>query len=144
MTSASGRAPARAWPWSRAWRALAGEPVSLPAGVVSRWPELSRARWRRGGLPPRVGGWCLGTDTVGAITLWRTIWLGARTRLDDVELLLHELRHVEQFAQVRTFPLQYLWESVRRGYHQNRFEIDAVRYAARRVRTPNEPSTEDV
>ena len=116
----------------------------MPADVVARWPELERARWRRGGLPPRVGGWCLGTKTVAAITLWRTIWLGTRTRLDDVELLLHELRHVEQFAQVRTFPLQYLWESVRRGYHQNRFEIDAVRYAARRVRAPNEPSTEDV
>lgn len=126
------------------WRALVGEPVALPPALVARWPELAGARWRRGGLPPRVGGWCLGTDTVGAITLWRTVFLGARTRLDDVELLLHERRHVEQFAQDRTFPLQYLWESVRRGYHQNRFEVDAVRYAAGRVRTPAEPSTEDV
>ena len=128
----------------RAWRALVGAPVALPPALVARWPELARARWRRGGLPPRVGGWCLGTDTVGAITLWSTIWLGARTRVDDVELLLHELRHVEQFAKDRTFPLQYLWESVRRGYHQNRFEVDAVRYAARRVRAAHEPSTEDV
>ena len=125
-------------------RALVGEPVALPPALLARWPELAGARWRRGGLPPRIGGWCLGTDTVGAITLWRTVYLGTRTRLDDVELLLHELRHVAQFAQDRMFPLQYLWESVRRGYHQNRFEVDAVRYAARRVRTPAEPSTEDV
>ena len=134
--------------WRRGWRAMAekvvGMPVALPAHVLARWPELARARWRRGGLPPRVGGWCLGTDTVGAITLWSTIWLGKATRLDDVELLLHELRHVEQFAQVRTFPLQYLWESARRGYHRNRFEVDAVRHAAQRVRAPREPSTEDV
>ena len=128
----------------RAWSAVAGEPVALPPPVVALWPELARARWRRGGLPPRVGGWCLGTDTVGAITLWSTIWLGTRTRLDDVELLLHELRHVEQFARDRTFPLQYVWESARRGYHRNRFEVDAVRYAARRVRAPHEPSNEDV
>lgn len=126
------------------WRWIAGEPVALPPGVVARWPELSRARWRRGGLPPRVGGWCLGADTVAAITLWRTIFLGARTPLDDVELLLHEMRHVEQFARDWTFPLQYLWESVRRGYHRNRFELDAVRYAAHRVRSPAEPSTEEV
>ena len=129
---------------TRLWRALAGVPEALPPSLVQRYPELARARWRRGGLPPRVGGWCLGTDTVGAITLWRTIFLGARTRVDDVELLLHELRHVEQFANDRTFPLQYLWESVRRGYHRNRFEVDAVRYAAHRVRSPAEPSTEDV
>lgn len=130
--------------WGRAtWHALVGEPVALPAAVVARWPELARARWRRGGLPPRVGGWCLGTDTVGAITLWRTIFLGARTRLEP-ELLLHEVRHVEQFARDWTFPLQYLWESVRRGYHRNRFELDAVRYAAHRVHSPAEPSTEEV
>jgi hypothetical protein len=131
-------------PWSRAWHALVGAPVALPSELLAQWPELARARYRRGGLPPRVGGWCLGTDTVGAITLWSTIWLGSRTRLDDVELLLHELRHVEQFARDRTFPLQYVWESARRGYHRNRFEVDAVRYAARRVRAPHEPSTEDV
>jgi hypothetical protein len=28
----------------------------------------------------------------------------------------------------------YLWESLRRGYYQNRFEADARAYAARRVR----------
>lgn len=130
-------------PLARAWRALVGVPEPLPAELVARWPELARARWRRGGLPPRVGGWCLGTGTVGAITLWRTVFLGGRTRLDP-ELLLHELRHVDQFANDRTFPLQYVWESVRRGYHRNRFEVDAVRYAAHRVRSPAEPSTEDV
>lgn len=128
---------------TRAWRALVGVPEALPPALVARYPELARARWRRGGLPPRVGGWCLGTDTVGAITLWRTIFLGARTRLDP-QLLLHEMRHVEQFASSATFPLQYVWESVRRGYHRNRFEVDAVRHAAHRVRSPAEPSTEDV
>ena len=130
--------------WLEVWRALAGTPVTLPDAMLTRWPELARARWRRGGLLPRIGGWCLGTDSVGGITLWSTIWLGPRTRLDDAELLLHEVRHVEQFARNCTFPLQYIWESARRGYHLNRFEVDAVRYAAHRVRAPHQPSTEDV
>lgn len=126
----------------RPWRMLTGEPVALPAAVLARWPELGEARWRRGGLPPRVGGWCLGTDTVAAITLRKTIWLAPGARLEP-ELLLHEFRHVQQFQASVMFPFQYVWESVRRGYRRNRFEVDAVRYAAHRVRSP-EPSTEDV
>ena len=43
--------------------------------------SLRGARWRRGGLPVRVGGWCLGQATVSAITLWRTIWLAPDVRL---------------------------------------------------------------
>jgi len=128
---------------ARVLRPVVGEAIVLPHALLARWPELGAARWRRGGLPPRIGGWCLGTSTVSAITLYRTIWLSPRARLDP-ELLLHELRHVQQFASSATFPLQYAWESVRRGYHRNRFEADAIAYAARRVRTPLEPSTKDV
>ena len=133
-------------PWSpvRALVAsLLGVPIALPPALLARWPELARARWRRGGLPPRIGGWCLGTTTVAAITLWRTVWLAPRTRLEP-ELLLHELRHVQQFGGSPMFPLQYVWESVRRGYHRNRFELEAVRYAAQRVRASIDPPTEDV
>ena len=122
---------------------LLGRAVVLPAELLARWPELGAARWRRGGLPPRIGGWCLGTSTVAAITLYDTIWLAPGARLDP-ELLLHELRHVQQFASSATFPLQYAWESARRGYLRNRFETDANAYAAHRVRTSLETSTKDV
>ena len=112
--------------------ALVGEPMALPPPLVERYPELARARWRRGGLPVRVGGWCLGQSSVAAITLWRTIWLASDV-LPGEELLLHELRHVDQFEADATFPIRYLWESVTRGYVGNRFEVDARRYAAIRV-----------
>jgi hypothetical protein len=113
-------------------RALIGRPTTLSDAVVARYPELARAKWRRGGLPVRVGGWCLGQRTVSAITLWRTVWLASD--LDpSIELLLHELRHVHQFEASRVFPILYLWESVRRGYVGNRFEADARQYAAARV-----------
>lgn len=109
-----------------------GVPVELPAALLERYPELARARFRRGGLPPRVGGWCLGQRSVAAITLWRTVFLGVDARL-SAPLLLHELRHVQQFGASRGFPLRYLWESIRRGYHANRYELDADRWAAFRL-----------
>ena len=118
---------------ARVARPLIGTETALSSELLARYPELARARWRRGGLPVRVGGWCLGQSTVSAITLWRTIWL-APGITPNIELLLHELRHVDQFEASLAFPLLYLWESLRRGYVQNRFEVDAREYAAARVR----------
>jgi hypothetical protein len=111
---------------------LIGRPVRLPAELARRYPELSQARYRCGGLPPRLGGWGLGQRTVAAVTLWRTVWLAPEARLDP-GLLLHELRHVHQFQTSRAFPILYLWETVRRGYYQNRYEVDARRYAKDRL-----------
>jgi len=113
--------------------AVVGQPTVLPREVILRYPELSMVRWRRGGLPVRVGGWCLGQSTVAAITLWRTIWL-APGLTPSPELLLHEFRHVGQFEENILFPILYLWESARRGYVRNRFEVDARAYAATRAR----------
>ena len=120
-------------------RALAGRPTDVPPALVAQYPELSRARFRRGGLPVRVGGWCLGQASVSAITLWRTIWLADDAPLAP-ELLLHEIRHVDQFQASASFPLRYLWESVRRGYVRNRFEVDARAYAASRLRAAPQPT----
>jgi hypothetical protein len=111
---------------------LLGKSIALPDELTVRWPELSALRFRRGGLPLRIGGLLLGQSTVAAITLGRTIFLAGDTRF-NAELLLHELRHVQQFAERKTFPLHYIWESLRRGYHANRFEVDARDYAARCV-----------
>lgn len=113
--------------------AVVGRPEPLPPEVLGRFPELGGARFRRGGLPLRVGGWFLGAATVSGITLWRTIWLARRAPLDPA-LLLHELRHVHQFQADPFFPLAYVWESLRRGYHHNRFEADARAFATRRLR----------
>jgi len=111
---------------------LLGTPFHLPAALIARYPELARARWRRGGLALRVGGWCLGRPTVSGITLWQTVCLAPGVALAP-ELLLHELRHVEQFEDDRAFPLRYLWASVRHGYVDNPYEADARAFAARRL-----------
>ncbi|HEY0972172.1 MAG TPA: hypothetical protein VGE02_14485 [Gemmatimonadales bacterium] len=113
-------------------RAVAGEQLRLPDELLATFPELADARWRRGGLFVRVGGWCIGTSTVAGITLWRTVWLAPGVPLHPA-LLLHELRHVHQFGADLLFPLSYIWESFRRGYRGNRYEADAIAYARHRL-----------
>lgn len=112
--------------------ALIGEPISLPGEMLDMYPELRAVQWRLGGVPPRIGGWFLGRSSVAAITLWNVVFLAPGPR-PSAELLLHEFAHVRQFGERLTFPLLYLWESIRRGYHDNRFEVDARTFAAGRV-----------
>jgi len=111
---------------------VSGSHIDLPPSLLARYPELARARFRRGGLALRIGGWCLGRSTVSGITLWRTIHLAPHVPLDP-ELLLHELRHVDQFQDDRLFPLRYVWASLRHGYLANPYEADARAFAARRL-----------
>ena len=119
---------------SRLAAALIGEPIELPRELLLRYPDLSLASYRRGGLPVRMGGWALGTTTAAAITLRRTVFLAPETPV-TAELLLHELRHVHQFLAHWAFPVSYLWQSIRYGYTRNAYEVDARRYSATRLGT---------
>lgn len=121
---------------------LVGDRLDLPDTIAAQWPELGELRFRRGGFPLRLGGWMLGQASVAAITLGRTIFLAPGTRL-DAELLLHELRHVQQFSERKTFPLRYIWESLRRGYYANRYEADARSYASRRLASAAAPGSDE-
>ena len=111
---------------------LIGTQLVLPAALFEQYPELSNAVWREGGIVLRLGGWCLGRATVSGITLGRTVWL-AKTASLEPELLLHEVRHVHQFATDPLFPLRYIWRSLRFGYRNNPYEADARSFAARRL-----------
>ena len=122
--------------------ALIGEPERLTRDVALRYPELERLRLRRGGLPPRIGGWALGRATVAAITLHRWVFLAPGVPAHP-PLLLHELRHVQQFEATPLFPIRYLWASLRHGYHDNPFEADAREYSARHLRALQPSSAGD-
>jgi hypothetical protein len=122
--------------------ALIGRPERLTRDVALRYPELERLRLRRGGLPPRIGGWALGRGTVAAITLRRWVFLAPDVPAHP-PLLLHELRHVQQFEATPLFPIRYLWASLRHGYHDNPFEADAREYSARHLRALQPSSAGD-
>jgi hypothetical protein len=59
----------------------------------------------------------------------------ARQFFGDPELVLHEYFHVlRQWASGELTIARYLWESGRRGYVANRFEVDARRFATEHLR----------
>ena len=102
----------------------------LPAATLAKYPDLAQRLTARG-LPSELAAGRR-NQQCPAITLWRTIFVAPRTPLTP-GLLLHELRHVHQFLQRRTFPFSYLWQSIRYGYSRNAYEEDARRYAASRL-----------
>ena len=65
-----------------------------------------------------------------AIVLGETIHLHGATRksfLQNEAWLKHELCHVKQFHEHGYFAFigKYLWESLRKGYHNNKYEAEA-------------------
>lgn len=119
---------------ARAVKVIFGTPAEISPRMLEAFPELRSIRLRRGGFPPRLGGWCLGQKCVAGITLGRWVWLETNAAA-TAELLLHEVRHVHQFQALRAFPLRYVWESLHRGYLMNRYEVDARRYVVSRLTT---------
>ena len=77
----------------------------------------------------RLGAWKLRTSRM-AMTIGNTIHLHNTSKqefLEDNRWVKHELKHVEQYQQYGL--IRFLWkytiESIRRGYHNNRFEVEA-------------------
>ena len=71
----------------------------------------------------------LGNRSV-AMVLGNTIHLHNTTNeefLRNEKWVKHELCHIEQFKQhgYVCFIVKYLWESLRKGYYNNRFEVEA-------------------
>jgi hypothetical protein len=65
-----------------------------------------------------------------AMVLGKTIHLhktSASAFLQDEKWVKHELCHIKQFKQYGwfNFIVKYLWESLRKGYYNNRFEVEA-------------------
>lgn len=69
-----------------------------------------------------------------AIVLGRTIHLFNVTREDFIsnkKWLKHELCHIEQYRRYGTcrFVFMYLGETLKKGYRQNKFEVEARKFA---------------
>lgn len=63
---------------------------------------------------------------VGFTTYWGTIII-REDRINDLRLLAHELTHVQQIENlgIFNFTYQYIRESMKTGYRNNKFEIEA-------------------
>jgi hypothetical protein len=104
-------------------------PAWVPRGVTVR----------RGRLVTRIGGLFGGMGApAAAVTLGGTIVVDRAAPLTD-RLLAHELEHVRQWRQVPLFPLRYTLESLRRGYWNNRFEVQARAAEGAPPETPPPP-----
>jgi hypothetical protein len=65
-----------------------------------------------------------------AMVMGKTIHLHNTSKADFLKnerWLKHELCHIRQFKEhgYFIFVIKYLWESLRKGYYQNRFEVEA-------------------
>ena len=77
----------------------------------------------------KVAAWKMGVDNV-ALTLGTTIHLykaSAEVLINNERWVRHELKHVEQFLRhgFLKFIVLYLVETLKNGYHNNKFEIEA-------------------
>jgi hypothetical protein len=94
-------------------------------------PEITplRARIREKSWLARIASWKLGEKQV-AMVMGRTVHLANTTReefLEDKTWVCHEIIHLLQYRQYGLigFWWRYLWDYVRYGYHQIRFEKEA-------------------
>ena len=77
----------------------------------------------------RLAAWKLKASKA-AIVIGKTIHLhntSSQEFLSDRKWLLHELKHIEQFRRhgFLSFVFLYLWECIRHGYTNNKYEIEA-------------------
>ncbi len=65
-----------------------------------------------------------------AIVIGKTIYLyGVNTQqfLSDEKWVKHELCHIQQYKEhgLLAFIIKYLWESIKKGYTNNKYEAEA-------------------
>ena len=95
-------------------------PDLVPEGVVFREGRLVPYL---GGLFGRMG------RSAAAVTLRRTIVVSPEARLTR-SLLVHELTHVRQWREDLLFPVRYTLATLRHGYVDNPYEVEARHAAA--------------
>ena len=109
------------------------------ATIIEQAVEIARPVLDKAGqslsmaLPAdRIAASALGRSSVLGIAVGRTVFLETQVPLHPV-LLLHELAHVHQFQRDRAFVIRYAWQTLRHGYRQNRYEVEANAYASARI-----------
>lgn len=97
---------------------MPGKPLNQPNFLIVENSGLAK-----------IAAWKLGCKSV-AMVWGKTIYLHNTTQkefLQNATWLKHELCHVAQFKKYGyiRFTILYLWESMLKGYQNNKFEIEA-------------------
>jgi hypothetical protein len=94
-------------------------------------PHLQRTPFsiKENSLVARVAAWKLKASSV-AIVFGSTIHLWNSSKeefLKNEKWVKHELCHIKQYKQhgYIGFIVKYVWESLKRGYYNNKFEVEA-------------------
>jgi hypothetical protein len=118
---------------------LLGRRIPPPAGIREDLiPE--GVVLREGGLVPRIGGLLARMGApAAAVTLGKTIVVHPGAALTP-RLLAHELTHVRQWRADFLFPIRYTLATLRHGYVNNPYEIEA-RLAAASTEAPSAETT---
>lgn len=93
------------------------------------WLQLMKVRLKENSWIARIAARKLRYRRV-ALTLGATIHLHNTSRsefLEDTAWVCHELKHVAQYQRygMLRFLVLYLTESIRKGYYNNRWEVEA-------------------
>lgn len=91
--------------------------------------KKSTIKIREGSWVAKLAAKKLATAKV-AIVIGHTIHLHNTTREEfetDERWVKHELCHIRQYEKYGffNFMVRYLWESLRKGYYNNRYEVEA-------------------
>ena len=102
--------------------------ATCPRPVVSPEPLPRDVAVRKAGwLPSLAGVLAQMGGPAAAVTLGRTIIVHPSIRVTD-KLMRHELAHVKQWQEYCwTFPVRYVMNHLRYGYHDNPVEVEARR-----------------
>lgn len=111
--------------------------VKIPDDIPDLLKPIKPVGIREHSWLARMAAAKLGTARV-AIVIGHTIHLYGISIADFLQnkaWLRHELCHVKQYEAYGLGPFiaRYLWESLRKGYRQNRFEVEARRAEAGEV-----------
>ena len=110
-------------------------PRGIPDGLIPEGVVL-----REGSLIPRIGGLLARMGApAAAVTLGRTIVVSPGARLSR-ELLVHELTHVRQWRADPLFPVRYTLATLRHGYMNNPYEVEARQAAAAQLPSAEIPT----
>jgi len=121
------------WAWQP--KPTAKEYLSVTFISLSVRPEayfcnmVITIRIREHSFLARLAAWKLNSRSV-AIVFGTTIHLWNVDKdsfLQNQRWFLHEMEHIRQYKELGFFRFiyQYLLESIRKGYHNNRFEVEA-------------------